>query len=85
MGSRAAGPRGPGEAPACVEYSVGRKALGRDSPRRTTEPSRGAAILLSRGFLGDQDRELLIGSLSNQQAAGAGTAICAGILLAYRV
>lgn len=55
LGSRAAGPRAPGEAPACVEYSVGRKALGRDSPRRTTEPSRGAAILLSRGFLGDQD------------------------------
>lgn len=52
------GPRvlgAPGEAPACVEYSVGRKALDRDSPRTTTEPSRGAAILLSRGFLGDQD------------------------------
>ena len=32
-----------------------RKGLSKDSPRRATEPSRGAAILLSRGFPGDRD------------------------------
>lgn len=55
-----AGPRALGaRAPACVgaggEALRSRQGLSRDSPRRATEPSRGAAILLSRGFPGDQD------------------------------
>lgn len=33
----------------------GQKDLGQDSPRKATEPSRGAAILLSRSFPGDRD------------------------------
>lgn len=53
-----------------------------------SEPSRGAAILLSRGFPGDQDLHtshwlILRGPLTNQQAAKEGIADCVGILLAH--
>ena len=86
-------PRGSrGEGPSlCERDSTRRKVWGlsvtHHAGRRTT---RGAAILLSHGFPGNQDpcaSHWLIReeSLSNQEAAEAGTAVSTRILLAQEV
>lgn len=71
---RSSGSRG--ENPSLRGGLRGRKGLSRDSPRRAAEASRGA-ILLSRGFPGDQD------PCASHWLIRGGATSCARILLAH--
>lgn len=84
--TQAAGHRSPGEGPGLPGRLGGAERPGAETHHRASEPSHGAAILLSRGFPGDQGPSTSHwltprGSLTNPTKAGV--ADCARILLAH--